>query len=140
MAEKLSKELAEQEFYDYADILGIDCDTDSMNDEDRTEFNKLKNPVVKAIRDGRCIVDGKTLQYTIENCDEAESLAGKVVTIAAPRGRIYSGLDGYKDTQNIKRMNSAMSAMTGLDIGIFPKLDIKDYSFFKSVVTLFLSI
>ena len=60
--------------------------------------------------------------------------------IGAPSGAIYSGMDGYKETQNVHRLNGAMSAMTGLDVGIFPKLDLRDYSFFKAVVQLFLSI
>lgn len=137
---KISKEVANKDFESWADAIGIDYDTDGMNSEDKADFEKLKNPIIKAITDGRCVVDGNKLEYTIERCEKAEGLIGRKVNIDAPTGAIYTGMDGFKETQNVHRLNGAMSAMTGLDIGIFPKLDIRDYSFFKAVVQLFLSI
>lgn len=137
---KISKETANKDFESWADAIGIEYDTDGMNSEDKVAFERLKNPIIKAITDGRCIVDGNKLEYTIEKCEKAEGLIGRKVKIDAPSGAIYTGMDGYKDTQHVHSLNGAMSAMTGLDVGIFPKLDIRDYSFFKAVVQLFLSI
>ena len=137
---KISKEVANKDFESWADALGIEYDTDGMNAEEKADFERVKAPIIKAIVDGRCVVDGNSLEYTIKTCAAAEGLAGRNVKIGAPSGAIYSGMDGYKETQNVHRLNGAMSAMTGLDVGIFPKLDIRDYSFFKAVVQLFLSI
>ena len=136
---KISKETANRDFESWADALGIEYDMDGMNAEDKTDFERIKAPIIKAIVDGRCVVDGNSLEYTIKTCVAAEALAGRNVKIGAPSGAIYSGMDGYKETQNVHRLNGAMSAMTGLDVGIFPKLDLRDYSFFKAVVQLFLS-
>lgn len=137
---KISKEIANRDFETWADAIGIDYDTDGMNEEDKASFERLKAPIIKAITDGRCVVDGNTLEYTIKTCAKAEGLVGRNVKIGAPSGAIYTGMDGFKETQNVHRLNGAMSAMCGLDIGVFPKLDIRDYSFFKSVVQLFLAI
>ena len=137
---KISKETANKDFESWADALGIEYDTDGMNAEEKADFERIKAPIIKAIVDGRCVVDGNSLEYTIKTCVAAEGLAGRNVKIGAPSGAIYSGMDGYKETQNVHRLNGAMSAMTGLDVGIFPKLDLRDYSFFKAVVQLFLSI
>ena len=137
---KISKETANRDFESWADALGIEYDTDGMNAEEKADFERIKAPIIKAIVDGRCVVDGNSLEYTIKTCAAAEGLAGRNVKIGAPSGAIYSGMDGYKETQNVHRLNGAMSAMTGLDVGIFPKLDLRDYSFFKAVVQLFLSI
>lgn len=137
---KISKETANRDFESWADALGIEYDTDGMNAEEKADFERIKAPIIKAIVDGRCVVDGNSLEYTIKTCAVAEGLAGRNVKIGAPSGAIYSGMDGYKETQNVHRLNGAMSAMTGLDVGIFPKLDLRDYSFFKAVVQLFLSI
>ena len=136
---KISKETANRDFESWADALGIEYDMDGMNTEEKADFERLKSPIIKAIVDGRCVVDGNSLEYTIKTC-AAEGLVGRNVKIGAPSGAIYSGMDGYKETQNVHRLNGAMSAMTGLDVGIFPKLDLRDYSFFKAVVQLFLSI
>lgn len=137
---KISKETANRDFESWADALGIEYDMDGMNSEEKADFERIKAPIIKAIVDGRCVVDGNSLEYTIKTCVAAEGLAGRNVKIGAPSGAIYSGMDGYKETQNVHRLNGAMSAMTGLDVGIFPKLDLRDYSFFKAVVQLFLSI
>ena len=137
---KISKETANRDFESWADALGIEYDMDGMNTEEKSDFERLKAPIIKAIVDGRCVVDGNSIEYTIKNCAAAEGLVGRNVKIGAPSGAIYSGMDGYKETQNVRRLNGAMSAMTGLDVGIFPKLDLRDYSFFKAVVQLFLSI
>ena len=137
---KISKEVANKDFENWADALGIEYDTDGMNAEEKADFERIKAPIIKAIVDGRCVVDGNSLEYTIKTCAAAEGLAGRNVKIGAPSGAIYSGMDGYKETQNVHRLNGAMSAMTGLDVGVFQKLDLRDYSFFKAVVQLFLSI
>ena len=137
---KISKEVANKDFESWADALGIEYDIDGMNAEEKADFERIKAPIIKAIVDGRCVVDGNVLEYTIKSCVAAEGLAGRNVKIGVPSGAIYTGMDGYKETQNVHRLNGAMSAMTGLDVGIFPKLDLRDYSFFKAVVQLFLSI
>ena len=137
---KISKETANRDFESWADALGIEYDMDAMNTEEKSDFERLKSPIIKAIVDGRCVVDGNSLEYTIKTCAESEGLIGRTVKIGVPSGKIYSGMDGYKETQNVHRLNGAMSGMTGLDVGIFPKLDLRDYSFFKAVVQLFLSI
>lgn len=137
---KISKETANRDFESWADLVHIDYDTDGMNEEDKKGFEPLKKTIIKAIENGTCIVNGDTLEYTIKTCRKAEGLIGKKIVIEPPAGNFYTGMDGFKETQNVHRMNGAMSAMTGLDIGIFPKLDIWDYSFFKAVANLFLSI
>lgn len=137
---KVSKEIAIKDFETWAEENRIEYDEDDMTEEDKACFVPLKTRIVKAIRDGRCIVDGGHLKYTIQTCERAEGLIGREVEIGRPYGGVFTGMDGYKETQTVHRLNGAMSAMTGLDVGIFAKLDAWDYTFFTSVAKLFLTI
>lgn len=136
---KISKEIAEKDFNDWCESCEIECDVDSMSEEDKTSFSGLKDRIVKAIMKGKCVVDGDKMQYTLSEKNEG-SLSGKTITIDPPTSKTFMGIDGFKETQRMHKMASCMSAITGLDIGVFTKLWGKDFAFMTAVVTLFLSI
>ena len=135
---KITTELAEKDFNSWCDANEIDCDTSRMNEEEKADFGKLKDRIVKAIENGRCVVDDTDLIYTLSDRNEG-GLSGMKVTIVPPTGRTFLGMDGYKDNQSIHKTNAALSSITGQDTGVFAKLVVQDWKFFQSVLVLFLA-
>lgn len=138
MEDKITKEMAEEEFKNWCEANELDCDETSMNEEDKSAFEPLKNRIVKAIQKGVAVIDGDVIEYTLSEKYEG-SMAGMKIKINPPTARLFSGMDGYKDTQMIKKLQGAMSALCGIDIGVFSKMTIPDWKFFQSVCVLFMN-
>lgn len=136
---KIDNVTAVKDFESWCDAVGIDYDESSMSSEDQKGFVDLKNRIVKAIQEGSCVVDGDKIEYTLGNRYEGQ-MAGMKIIVGMPTGRVFLGMDGYKDTQAIHKLHGAMSALTGFDVGFFAKMNIKDWKFFQSVLTLFLAV
>jgi hypothetical protein len=134
----ITKELAEQEFANYCEANGFDVDESAMSDEEKEDFAPIKNRFVKAAMAGRITVDGTKVTYDISERSPS-GFAGDKVTISRPTGAAMMALDGYKETQGIRRLQSFMSAATGKEIQYFSKIDIQDWKFFQGVATLFLA-
>lgn len=138
MEDKITKEMAEEEFKNWCEAVDLDCDESEMTEEDYKSFLPHKNKIVKAIQKGVAVIDGENIEYTLSE-KSVEGLAGKKITIPRPNAKLFSGLDGFKETQNVKRSQGAMSALCGLDIGVFTKMEINDWKFFNAVCMLFLA-
>ena len=138
MEDKISKEMAEEEFKNWCEAVDLDCEESDMNEEDLKSFLPHKNRIIKAIQKGVAVIDGENIEYTLSE-KAVEGLAGKVITIPRPSAKLFSGLDGFKENQNIRRTQSAMSALCGLDIGVFTKMEVPDWKFFNAVCMLFLA-
>lgn len=138
MEDKISKELAEEEFVKWCELNDLDCDEALMNDEDKAAFEPLKARIVKAIQKGSAVIDGDTLEYTLSDKYEG-GMAGMKITVNPPTARMFAGMDGYKETQQIKKIQGAMSALCGVDVGVFAKMKVPDWKFFNAVCILFMS-
>lgn len=136
--EKITLEMAEEEFKNWCDLNELDCDEAVMNEEDQNAFKPLKNKIVKAIQKGSAVIDGDTIEYTLSDKYEG-NMAGMKITINPPTARMFSGMDGYKDTQQVKKLQGAMSVLCGIDVGVFTKMTIPDWKFFQSVAILFMN-
>ena len=135
---KITNEMAEEEFNSWCELNGVDCDESLMSEEDRDAFKPLKNKIIKAIKDGRAVIDGEKIEYTLSDKYEGK-MAGLKIVVDSPTAKLFMGTDGYKETQHIRRMQGAMSALTGLDIGDFAKMNIPDWKFFQAVCVLFMN-
>lgn len=135
----ISSETAERDFNSWCEAVGIEFDAAEANEEEVKDFARLKKTIVKAIQERRCVVDGDSLEYTLGNY-ETDFMNHKTVKIAPPTGKLFLGMDGYKDTQQMHKLYGAMSALSGLDVGVFSKMKIVDWKFFQAVLVLFLSI
>lgn len=134
---KIDPKTAETEFVRYCEANDIDCDMSGMKEEDREGFEPIKNRFIKACKQGRVSVDGTNLKYIISDFSP-DGFKGKEVTIKRTSGHAFMGMDGYKDTQAIHKMNGFLSAMTGQETAFFAKLDGADWMFFRDIATLFL--
>lgn len=135
---KISEEMAAQEFAKYCDANDIDHDETAMNEEELKDFSAIKRRFIKACRQGRVEVDGRNIVYTNSNFSPA-GFAGQRVTITRPGGTAFSGMDGFKESQQVHKLHAFCSAMTGQEVKYFSKLDIVDWQFYRDIATLFLA-
>jgi hypothetical protein len=134
---KIDRETAEAEFIRFCEENDLDCDMDGMTDEEKKDFKPIQDRFVKACMRGRVEVDGVNLKYTISEFS-TQDWRGKTYTIKRPDGHAFIGMDGYKETQSVHRMNGFLSAMTGQEVSFFTKIDRADWLFFRDIATLFL--
>jgi len=133
----IDRQTAEKEFDRYCEANDIDCDIAGMTEDERKDFEPLKKRFVKACMQGRVKVDGIDLKYTISKFTAAP-FKGQEITIKRSGGQSFMGMDGFKDTQSVHKMNGFLSAMTGQEISFFAKIDGSDWMFFRDIATLFL--
>jgi len=133
----IDRQTAEKEFDAYCEANDIDHDIDAMTDDEKKDFEPLKKRFVKACMQGRVKVDGTDLIYTVSKFSKP-GFAGKEITVKRSGGQSFIGMDGFKDTQTVHKMNGFLSAMTGQEISYFAKIDGKDWQFFRDIATLFL--
>jgi hypothetical protein len=132
---------AEQEFFTWCDSNRIDHEEDAMDEDDAKNFRKIKRHFTDAVDDKRLIIDGKDIVYTISDMSP-KRMAGKQFTIRRPNGRALLAMDGYKDTQQMTKLNAFMAAICGIekrDIGDIAGLDNLDHQFIQDIAVLFLT-
>jgi hypothetical protein len=135
---KVDRETAKNEFFRWCEENELDCDIDAMTDGDKAGFKPIMDRFIKACMMGRVEADGVILKYTLSAFSEP-GYAGKIITIKRPDGHAFIGMDGYKDTQSVHRINGFLSALTGPEIVFFTKIDGNDWLFFRDIATLFLA-
>ncbi len=138
--EKEQKELPleEREFIDYCEANDLDCNEDNMDEETLEDFLKIKKPFIRMIKKGRLVVDGTLLRYKFSQFSPP-GIAGLEVEIKRPWGKSMMAMDGNKDTQQIKKLQSIVSTMIGKEVSFISTLDIEDWKFLRGVATLFLA-
>lgn len=135
----MSDDLAVTEFNRWAEENGIDVDTTSMNDEEKSTFDSQKRTIVKSIAKGQTVVnDNDDLEITL-GAKNPEGYAGTKLVFKAPSAQAYLGMDNFKPNQNVHKMVAYMSAMTGKDIAYFSKIANADFKLFMAVATFFIT-
>jgi len=135
---KISEEMALAEFASYCDANDLDHDEAQMTEDEVKDFSAIKRRFVKACKQGRVMVDGRNIVYTNSDFSPV-NFAKEKVTITRPGGAAFSGMDGFKNEQNVHKLHAFCSAMTGKEVKYFSKLDICDWQFYRDIATLFLA-
>lgn len=131
---KVSKKQAELEFENFADAMDLDVDLDSMQEDDKKEFQKVKDKIIKAIMIGSLTFnDNNEPVFTPQRSEE-----NKPLTFREPKGSTFKCMDGHKDNQNMGKMFAIMAEMTGTTAGTFSKLSGQDFKVCTAIVTVFL--
>ena len=135
----IDKDTAENDFIDFCEEWEIDYEIDDMTDEDKEGFENQKDKIVKAIMRGRMAFDRdtNTMNYTFS--DKSEKQAGETIKIARPKGASYMDMDGYKDTQLIRKTYAVLASMTRKSISYFANIDGIDLKPLQAIITLFLA-
>jgi hypothetical protein len=135
---KFDADTAAAEFVSYCEANDIDCDEAAMKEEDQEGFKQIKEHFIKACKQGRVVVDGTSVTYTVSDLSP-QGYAREQIKISRPGGQAFMAMDSFKDNQSVHRLQAFCSAMTGKEVKYFSKLDIVDWRFFRDIAILFLS-
>lgn len=140
MAEKtaMSAELAEQEFNDWAESMGLEVGADnSRSEDDELVLASGKRLFVRAVTKGNAIVNDEGIfVYTVSRLSP-EGYGGTDVEITMPPPRSFVN-GGKKGTDGMQRVLNVASGMTGKDTGWLLNLALPDFKFFMGIAGLFL--
>jgi len=140
-AEEEESSFAEQEFNNYCEANELDHDEAAMEEDERKDFLRIKRRFMKAVDDKRIVVDGEKLIYTISDRSPQDT-RGTKITLRRPNGRAMLSMDGYKDTQQMNKLQAFMAAIAGIqkrDISKIASLDKKDLDIIQDIAILFLT-
>lgn len=135
MAEnKISVEMAEQEFDRFAEAMDLDFDTSGMDADDVKGFEHNKSIITKAIQKGALIVDedGQPV-YTPQRTKDI-----KPIIFHEPTGASLMAMDGGKKTEDVKKLYHVMADVTKRDAKLFSSMKMADLKICMAVITLFL--
>jgi len=128
-----------QEFYNWCDANEIDRAIESMDNEDRKNFEKIEKRFTKAVEEKRIIINGDQLEYTVS---EKSPNKGEKFTVRRPNGRAMLAMDSFKETAGHQKLQNFITAICGVekrDISKISALDIKDYKVLQDIALLFLT-
>ena len=134
----MSAELAEQEFNDWAENMGLEVEADeSRSETDETVLANGKKLFIRALTKGNAVIDDDgNFIYTVSKFSP-EGYKGSEVKITTPPPRsLVQG--GKKSNEGMQRVLSVASGMTGKDTGWFLNLGLPDFKFFAGIAGLFL--
>ena len=134
MTNKISKEVAEQEFQRFVECMDLDVDVSAMDEDDRKGFEQQKDRIISAICNGSITVndDGEPT-FTPQRTKDAESL-----TFYEPTGASLMAMDRKKKTEDIGKLYAAMGDMTKTHASTFSKMKMADLKVCMAIATLFL--
>jgi hypothetical protein len=133
--QKISLEMAEQEFYRFGEMMDLDFDTSYMDEDDKKGFEQAKRRIVKAIMAGAMIIDenGQPVYTPQRAGDEINS-----ITFYEPTGATYMAMDKKKKTEDMGKMMALMADYTKTSSGLFAKMKNSDFKVCLAVTSLFL--
>jgi hypothetical protein len=127
---------AEREFRAWCGANDIDCAEEDMGEEDRAGFVKIKKRFCRAITEKRLVTDGVKLVYKVSS---QSPQAGEEITVRRPTGKDLIAMDGFKDTQQMQKMQAFIASVCGKERSFVARLDGRDYRFLQDAATLFLT-
>jgi hypothetical protein len=128
---------AELEFERFVECMDLDVNEKTMTDEDRVDFQSLKDLFVKNVKSGKITVndDGEPTVHF----QKTENLSVERVTFFEPDGAAFLALDkGKKNADNAKQF-MMMGEITKQDPSLFSKMKNRDLKVCKVIMTLFLA-
>jgi len=134
MTDLIAKEVAEQEFDRFVDLMDLDVDTDGMDEDDKKSFTQQKDKLISAIQTGALVVEdtGEPV-FTPQRTEGATP-----IKFYEPTGASLMAMDRKKKTEDIGKLYAAMGDMTKTNAGLFSKMRMPDLKICMAITTLFL--
>lgn len=135
MAEdKISVEMAEQEFDRFVEAMDLEFDTGAMDQEDVKGFEHNKGIVIKAIQKGVLIIDdnGQPV-YTLQRTEGVPP-----IVFREPTGASLMAMDNGRKAEDVKKLYNVMADVTGRAPALFSSMKMADLKVCMAVITLFL--
>lgn len=132
--DKVSAEMAEQEFDRFAESMDLEFDTSSMDPEDKKGFDHNKGIIIKAIQKGSLFIDDKGQPvYTPQRTADVAPIVFK-----EPTGASLMAMDSGKKAEDVKKLYHVMADVTGREPKVFSNMKMADLKVCMAVITLFL--
>lgn len=134
MENLVAKEVAEDEFNRFCDLMDIDHNVEAMSEEDAKSFEEPKTILIKAIMQGHLVINenGEPV-FTPKNSPKVSEL-----TFREPNGADYMAMDRKKDNQSIAKMWAMADSVTKSTPGTIASLRNRDLKVVQAVMQLFL--
>jgi len=130
----LGTSVAEGEFQRFAESMDLDLDTKRMSAQELGEFEGLKRHVIRAMEQGRLVIDDKGQPvYTPKLGDT------KPITFYEPDGAVLMSADKKKAGENVAKTYAAMGAMTKTSAQRFSDMKGRDLKVCQALYLLFLA-
>ena len=125
-------EIAESEFQRFCDEMDLDVDTEVMDAEDKTAFEKIKRRIIKAMQSGALVINenGEAV-YTPQRSDYTDP-----ITFHERTGNSALAMDGKKKNEDARKTYAVMGDICKVHPGIFSKLRGTDIKICEGIFTL----
>ncbi len=111
---------AENEFNRFVDLMDLDFNSDDMDAEDLTSFNKTKRRLIKAIERGSLIInDNGEAVYTPVN---EKTKHKEAITFHERTGSALMAMDSKKKNEDVKKTYAVMAEMCKLSPAVFASM------------------
>lgn len=131
---KVDKDTAEAEFQRFVDMMDLDIDVETLDDEDKEALKTNKRKILKALRRGSLVIN-----------DEGEpvftprvSARTEAITFYEPEGKSFMASDGKKKGHDIRKSYAIMADMTKTNVQTFSLMKNRDLDVCLAVINVFL--
>lgn len=133
--EKITYEVALEEFDRFAAAWRLDTDLETMSEEDIEDFEAAKRKIALQIKAGNASVndEGNIVYQLFQPVGILTE-----ITLKRPSGRAYTDTDKARDGKNITKSNHLIASAIGQLPMILQKMDGIDYKYIQAVYGLFL--
>lgn len=115
---KVITEVAEEEFSRWSEAMDLDLDTDKMDAEDRTAFDKQKRRIVTAIERGNLVIESDGTAVFSPSRSDVEG----PIRFNEPDGAALMAMDKGKKNHDVAKTYAVMGEITGLPAKTFARL------------------
>lgn len=128
----INSDVALVEFDRFVELMDLDVDTDDLDAEDLTAFNKIKKRLVKALCKGSLVINDKgEAMFTPQNTTLEEPL-----TFHERTGASLMAMDGVKKNHTVAMSYKVMADMTRCHPNTFAKLKGNDIKVCEDILKL----
>lgn len=135
MTNKIAPEVAEAELDRFADLMDLDFDIETMEDDDKKSFLSNKKTLVKALMKGSLVIDDNGQPVFTP----ARSENKNPLTFREPTGASLQAMDKVPNKNaDVSKIFALMATLTGADRTVFGKMVMTDLKVCQAVTAAFL--
>jgi hypothetical protein len=132
---KIDKVVAQAEFERFLDENDIDHDQSTFSPEELSEWERMRNSLLRRICDGSLVLDEKGIfTFTPKHSDDTTP-----IVFHRPKGSALIAMDRKKKGEDVGKMYATMGEMCHVDAKRFSLMDGGDVKVCMSIATLFLA-
>jgi hypothetical protein len=131
---KVAADVAEAEFARFVESMDLDVDTSRMNDEDRQSFEQQKTRIVRAMMDGRVVINERGEPVFYPTSGKPSELV-----FHEPEGAALMAMDNRKKGHDVSKMFAVMAEQTKVPSAVFASMPMRDLKIVQAIATLFLA-